>query len=87
MKRKEAPVKRSAADWGARADGRARHVGGGSGNTRTRRASGLTLRMYESTRNTTVAVSVKAKAIHHAVVDMDVAAELTIDILLLRRSE
>jgi hypothetical protein len=27
--------------------------------------------MYESTRNTTVAVSVKAKAIHHAVVDID----------------
>ena len=41
--------------------------------------------MYESARNTTVAVSVKAKAIHHAVVDIDVAAETTLDILL--RSE
>ena len=43
--------------------------------------------MYESTRNTTVAVSVKAKAIHHAVVDMDVAAELTLETDILLPSE
>ena len=67
----------------ARAETRAR--GGGAKAARTRRASGLTLRMYESARNTTDAVNVNAKAIHHAVVDIDVAAETTLDILL--RSE
>ena len=60
----------------------------GGRKQRTRRASGLTLRMYDSARNTTVAVNVKAKAIHHAVVDIDVACETTLDIFgLLRKKE
>jgi hypothetical protein len=44
--------------------------------------------MYDSARNTTVAVNVNAKAIHHAVVDIDVACETTLDIFLRwRRTE
>ena len=75
--------------WAARKACEALWEGAGArARARTRRASGLTLRMYDSARNTTVAVNVNAKAIHHAVVDIDVACETTLDIFLRwRRTE